>query len=107
MTSRRGDRCDGCGVVPFAVSDDPIGFRRAPRIRFVFMNRRLVSKHRIDHAPRRFDGVFPYEEHRVATDGVAEQAFVRSRCIASHVTHEQLDAFAAQTTANAKRLFLK
>jgi hypothetical protein len=45
------------------------------------MNRRLVSKDGIDHAPRRFDRVFPHEEHRVTTDGIAEQALDSMRIV--------------------------
>jgi hypothetical protein len=35
------------------------------------MNRRCISEHRIDHAPRRFDGTFTNEEPRVTTNGIA------------------------------------
>ena len=70
-------RCDWLGVVPSAaVRHDVIGLGRSPRIRFVLMDRRLVSEHRIDHAPRRFDRIFPDEECRVTTDGIAQQALV-------------------------------
>ena len=72
------------------------------------MNRRLASKHRIDDAPRGFDGVLPHEEHRVTTDGIAEQALVRRHFIAGHVPHEQLDGladhgFARQLDPRAQR----
>ena len=92
--SRRG-RCDWLGVVPpAAVSHDLIGLGWSPRIRFVLMDQRLVSKHRIDHAPRGFDGIFPDEECRVTTDGIPQQALVGHHFIAGHVPHEQLDALA-------------
>src|SRR5579872_432240 len=88
--------CDWLRVAPAtAFGNELVSFGRAPTIWRILVNRRSVSQNRIDNAPSSFDAILANKEHRVASDGVAEEAFVRRHLVARRLPDDELHRFAS------------
>src|SRR5579862_4623348 len=74
--------CCGRGIVPTTIAGhDLVRFCWAPSVWFILVDRRRIPQRRIDNAPGSFDAVLANEQHRVASNGIAEEAFVRRHLV--------------------------